>query len=74
MVRMTEVPNSSAIGAYHYDASQRLLSIHFKAAKRTHHYHDVSQAEADAFAASESKGKHHAAFIKGKYHHTTADA
>ena len=74
MVKMTEVQNSSAIGAHGYDPATRILSIHFKSAKKTHHYHDVSPDEAKAFAGAESLGKHHAAHIKGKYHHTTVDA
>ncbi len=74
MVKMTEVKNSSAISAHGYDAVHRILSIHFKSAKKTHHYHDVSPEEAAKFSSAESLGKHHAAHIKGKYHHTTVDA
>jgi len=74
MVKMKEVKNSSAIGAHGYDATTQVLSIHFKNAKQVHHYHDVSPEEAAKFEKAESLGKHHAAHIKGKFHHTSVDA
>jgi len=74
MIRMIEVSNSKAISAYHYDAVERILSVHFKNAKQVHHYHDVPPEEAAKFEKAESLGKHHAAHIKGKFHHTSVDA
>lgn len=74
MLKMTEVKGSSSIAAHGYDPLTHILSIHFKNAKKVYHYHDVSPEEAERFVKSESLGKHHAANLKGKYHHTSVDA
>lgn len=74
MVKMTEVKNSSAIGAHGYDAATRILAVHFKNAKKVYHYHDVSPEEAERFAKAPSLGEHHSEHLKGKYHHTSVDA
>lgn len=76
IVRLQTV-ESSQINAIGYDPETQTLAIQFKNWKgeigSTYHYSNVTQADFDAFNASESKGKHFGRHIKphaGKFPYT----
>ena len=64
---------STVIRTAHYDADRCVLDILFTTGRR-YLYHDVPEAEADAFRAAFSKGRYFNAHIRDAYHFTEVDS
>ena len=64
---------SSVIRRFAYDPEREELDVLFTTGRR-HLYHRVPQAEADAFRAAFSKGRHFNAHIRDAYDYTECAA
>lgn len=73
IIGLTPVQNSKAIGAYGYDAAQRVLRVQFAGGK-IHDYLDVDAKDAAGMDTAESIGRYVSTVIKPAYESTPVES